>query len=95
MCSSDLLNLLRDIPSDYINIYVEDEIQEYAYKKIIPPQYKIVKTNTRGIGQKRNKIKMLNTAKWLFQIDDDIAAIIRSEERRVGKECKTRGSAEE
>ncbi len=55
------LDLLRDIPSDYITIYVEDDIQEYLYKKLIPPQYKIVKTNTKGIGQKRKKIKQLNT----------------------------------
>jgi len=77
------LELLKDIPSDYITIYVEDEIQEYLYKKFIPPQYKIVQTNTKGIGQKRNKIKMLNTAKWLFQIDDDIATIINKENHKL------------
>ena len=57
------LDILRDIPSDYITIYVEDDIQEYLYKKFIPPQYKIVKTNTRGIGQKRNKIKNIQQNK--------------------------------
>jgi hypothetical protein len=70
------LKLLADVPVKYITIYVEDEIQECLYKKFVSPQYKIVKTHTKGIGKKRNKIKSLNTARWLFQIDDDIIDII-------------------
>jgi hypothetical protein len=70
------LKLLADVPDEYITIYVEDEIQECLYKTNLSDKYKIVKTHTKGIGKKRNKIKSLNTARWLFQIDDDISDII-------------------
>lgn len=69
------LSLLSSVPKEYITIYVEDDEQEELYKSVVK-RFKIIKTYTNGIGEKRNKIKKINKAKWLFQIDDDISDII-------------------
>lgn len=68
------LKLLSDIPKEYIKIYLEDESQLELYKEI--EGYEFVLTHTKGIGNKRNFIKKHTNKEWLFQIDDDITAII-------------------
>ena len=68
------LPLLEEIPIELIKIYVEDSEQFIMYKKELS-QYEVIITNTKGIGEKRNYIKMNTKAKYLLQIDDDIESI--------------------
>lgn len=70
------LPLLDAFKKDLIKIYVEDEEEKENYIQELGDDYKIIVTNTIGIGAKRNYIKTQTNADWLLQIDDDISAIL-------------------
>lgn len=80
--------LLSAFDKDIIVLYVEDKIQESVYNEIFNNEYKIIVTNTVGIGEKRNFIKNSTKARWLLQVDDDLKSIINAEGELSPEEIK-------
>ena len=80
--------LLSAFDKDIIVLYVEDEIQKNVYNQIFNNEYKIIVTNTSGIGEKRNFIKKHTKARWLLQVDDDLRSIITEDRTLTPEEIK-------
>ena len=80
--------LLSAFDKDIIVLYVEDEIQKNVYNQIFNNEYKIIVTNTSGIGEKRNFIKKHTKARWLLQVDDDLRSIITEDKTLTPEEIK-------
>ena len=80
--------LLSAFDKDIIVLYVEDEIQESVYNQMFNNEYKIIITNTTGIGEKRNFIKNTTEARWLLQVDDDLKCIINEDRELTPEEIK-------
>tara|TARA_R110000764_G_scaffold130246_4_gene218029 strand:+ start:2414 stop:3160 length:747 start_codon:yes stop_codon:yes gene_type:complete len=80
--------LLSAFDKEIIVLYVEDEIQKNVYNQIFNNEYKIIVTNTSGIGEKRNFIKTVSKARWLLQVDDDLKSIVNSEGELTPEEIK-------
>ena len=83
--------LLSAFDKDIIVLYVEDEIQKNVYNQIFNNEYKIIVTNTSGIGEKRNFIKKHTKARWLLQVDDDLRSIITEDRTLTPEEIKDLG----
>lgn len=80
--------LLSAFDKDLIVLYVEDEFQESVYKQMFNNEYKIIITNTTGIGEKRNFIKKTTKARWLLQVDDDLKCIMNEDRELTPEEIK-------